>query len=70
MAEQLGTGAVVGGEVGPSTDALIFVLDLGGLAGSRGCCGMEAMTRLHGVLLVGRDDEIGLVQGMSCPKRW
>jgi len=58
---------IAGGEVGPGAEAFVFVLDLGRLAGFRGQRGMQALTRLDGGLLVGRDDEIGLVQGSTLP---
>ena len=66
-AEQLGPMDIAGGEVGPGTEAFVFVLDLGGLAGCGGRYGMPTLTRLDGGLLVGRDDEIGLVQGSTLP---
>ena len=62
---------IAGGEVGPSAEAFVFVLDLGRLAGFRRQCGMPALTRLEGGLLVSRDDKIGLAQGgaAKCGRR-
>ena len=66
-AEQLGTMDIAGGEVGLGGEGFVFVLDVGGLAGFGGRCGMPALTRLDGGFLVGRDDAIGLVQGSTQP---
>ena len=63
----MGAVHVQGCEVGPGTAALIFVFDAHGAAGAGRYGGMGTATRLDARLLVGRDDQFVVAEGLAFP---
>jgi hypothetical protein len=66
-AEQLGPLDIPGGEIGPGTDASIFVFDIDRSAGSGRQSRVLASPRLNARLFIGGDDKIALAERLTAP---